>query len=74
MKLQYQGDPLIPAFVSDLDRLMGRASLGIHGHVHSSMDYCVSGTRVVSNPRGYWHTLAGQENMAFQPALLVEVP
>lgn len=74
---QYLGDPLSPSFVSNLERLMGMArvpSLWIHGHVHASMDYMVGGTRVVCNPRGYWHRIGGQENKAFQPSLLVEVP
>lgn len=74
---QYLGDPLSPAFVSDLERLMGRAcvpTLWIHGHVHSSMDYRVGGTRVVCNPRGYWHWIGGQENKDFRPAYLVEIP
>lgn len=49
----YVGDPLTPSFVSDLDHLMGRSALWIHGHVHDSFDYNVRGTRVVCNPRGY---------------------
>lgn len=71
---QYLGDPLTPAFVSDLERLMGQACLWVHGHVHSSMDYWVKGTRVVCNPRGYWRRIGGQENKDFRPAYLVEVP
>jgi Icc-related predicted phosphoesterase len=41
------------AFVSDLTRLLGRASLWMHGHTHDSFDYEVLGTRVVANPMGY---------------------
>ena len=41
------------AFASDLDRLMGKAALWIHGHTHDSFDYVLNGTRVVCNPRGY---------------------
>lgn len=48
----YLGDQLTPSFVSDLDWLMGRSALWIHGHVHDSFDYVVRGTRVVCNPRG----------------------
>jgi predicted phosphodiesterase len=60
--------PLNPAFVTDLDALMGRAVLWIHGHTHTAFDYDVRGTRVVCNPRGYPH-----ENTGFDPALIVTV-
>lgn len=45
-------DALAGAYASDLTHLMGKAMLWLHGHVHSSNDYVVNGTRVVSNPRG----------------------
>ena len=50
---QYVGDSLSPAFASNLEKLMGKASLWVHGHVHDSFDYRVNGTRVVCNLRGY---------------------
>jgi predicted phosphodiesterase len=49
----YANHPANPAFVIDLDALMGRAALWIHGHTHTRFDYAVRGTRVVCNPRGY---------------------
>lgn len=69
------------AFISDLTPLMGKAACWIHGHVHDSFDYEVSGTRVVANPRGYplnrrtaksieqieW------ENQHFDPELVVQI-
>ena len=45
--------PANPAFIVDLDALMGRAALWIHGHTHTRFDYEVRGTRIVCNPRGY---------------------
>jgi predicted phosphodiesterase len=60
--------PLNPAFVSDLDHLMGRAALWIHGHTHRALDYVVRGTRVVCNPRGY-----PGEDTGFQAGLIIEV-
>jgi predicted phosphodiesterase len=45
--------PANPAFIVDLEALMGRAALWIHGHTHTRFDYRVRGTRVVCNPRGY---------------------
>ena len=60
--------PLNPAFVSNLEDLMGRARLWIHGHTHRAFDYTVRGTRVVCNPRGY-----PDEDTGFCADLVVEV-
>lgn len=67
-------DSLVSAgFVSDCTDLMGRAVLWVHGHTHDSFDYRVRGTRVLCNPRGYWHD--GQaENAAFNPELCIGLP
>lgn len=78
---EFQGDPLTPAFVSDLTELMGKSVLWIHGHVHNSFDYAVNGTRIVANPRGYPLNPRGAkslsdvqyENEHFQPMLTVDI-
>jgi predicted phosphodiesterase len=49
----YTGHPANPGFIVDLESMMGRAPLWIHGHTHTSFDYIVAGTRIVCNPRGY---------------------
>ena len=51
----YAGDPLTPAFVSDLSDNIDRhqPALWVHGHTHTVFDYRVGATRVVCNPRGY---------------------
>ena len=51
----YVGDPLNPAFASDLSALIRRRrpTLWVHGHVHASHDYRLGTTRVICNPRGY---------------------
>ncbi|EQD50295.1 metallophosphoesterase, partial [mine drainage metagenome] len=69
---RFVGDPLNPAFVSDLTDLMGpRVALWVHGHMHNSSDYAERGSRVICNPRGYFpHGL----NPDFDPMLIVEVP
>lgn len=67
-------DPVTAAFGSDLTRLMGKASLWIHGHMHDSSDYTVDGTRVVCNPLGYPIRTGRQfENDSFAPGLIVDV-
>jgi predicted phosphodiesterase len=49
----YANHPANPYFVLDLEEMMGRAALWIHGHTHTRFDYRVRETRVVCNPRGY---------------------
>jgi len=73
---QYKGDPVTPAFMSDLEYLMDYSiDLWIHGHTHSSLDYEINGTRVICNPRG--NCKPGQqmsnENPHFDPEFIVEV-
>ena len=65
---RWRDNPVNPAFVSDLTRLMGKACLWIHGHTHDSFDYTVGGTRVLCNPKGY-----RDENRAFRPDLTVTI-
>lgn len=66
----YAGDPLNPAFASDLGHMIAAAqpALWVHGHVHASADYRMRATRVVCNPKGY-----PGEDTGFDPALVVEV-
>ena len=70
---RFAKDLLSTSYASDLSRLMGKAGLWIHGHMHSKSDYVVNGTRVVCNPRGYPHKNGGVENGDFDPAFLVEI-
>jgi hypothetical protein len=63
------------AFCSDLDDLIGKASLWIHGHTHVSLDRMLEGTRVVCNPRGYPRRAmpGGFENPDFDPVRVLEL-
>lgn len=67
----YQDKPLSAAYASNLDELIqaSQVSLWVHGHIHSSLDYRLGNTRVVSNPRGY----PDERNDDFQADLVVEV-
>ncbi|MCZ8101045.1 MAG: metallophosphoesterase, partial [Burkholderiales bacterium] len=69
----YVAAPSNPAFASDLDALVPRADLWIHGHTHSSHDYLLGGCRVVCNPRGYPMRAGGFENPRFDPVRIVTV-
>jgi DNA repair exonuclease SbcCD nuclease subunit len=69
---KFQGNPLNPAFASNLE-VMIRAyepSLWIHGHMHDSFDYTIGHTRIICNPRGYF---PDQLNPRFDPCLVVEI-
>jgi Icc-related predicted phosphoesterase len=67
----HRRDPLTPAYASDLEHLIERfrPALWVHGHVHSSSDYVIGGTRVICNPRGY----ADEPNASFDPQLVIEI-
>jgi len=66
----YCDDLLTAAFASNLDDLVAKATLWVHGHMHAPSDYVLGGCRVVANPRGY---VGIHEDRAFNPALVVEV-
>ncbi len=67
----YQGDALSPAFASRLSRLMGKAEVWVHGHVHEAIDRVFEGTRVVANPGGYPHELDPASRV---PDRVIEIP
>lgn len=69
---RYKNDILSACFASNLDALLGYSDLWIHGHTHDSFDYMANGTRVICNPRGYVHQQK-QENLSFNPELVVEI-
>ncbi|RTZ44807.1 metallophosphoesterase [Candidimonas sp. SYP-B2681] len=72
---RFEGSLINNCFVSDSEDLMAadRAAVWIHGHTHDSFDYLVNETRVVCNPRGYAKD-GINENSAFNPELIIEVP
>ncbi len=69
---EYSGDNLNPSYATNLEGLMHAydIELWLHGHVHQSKDYMISGTRVVCNPRGYADEAL---NPHFDPTLILEV-
>lgn len=68
--LRYVGDPLSPAFCSNLEEFIGEHAprLWLHGHTHHSVDYTIGTTHVVSNQRGY-----PREGCGFQLDKVVEI-
>lgn len=79
---RYAGDPTNAAFASNLTEFLQQGpALWLHGHVHDSFDYEVSGCRVVTNPRGYPQNVSSAptvsslrfENSAYQDALVVDL-
>ena len=71
---KYAGHELNPCFVSELPAsFFAHPVLWVHGHIHSSVDYCVDRTRVVTNPRGYRFRDGSFENADFRSDLVIEV-
>lgn len=73
---RFKNQPLSAAFASNLDSLVEKADLWIHGHTHDNFDYQMGKCRVVCNPRGYVRdTYEGPkvENKNFNPTFVVEV-
>jgi Icc-related predicted phosphoesterase len=68
---RFDGDPLTPAFSSNLEWLIERyqPALWVHGHTHDSFDYQIGKTRVICNPAGYQH----EPNLDFQWDLVIEI-
>lgn len=82
LKVPSDNPHLDAAYASDLGEMIAelRPTLWIHGHVHTSQDYMIADTRVVSNPRGYFTWKAGDgevrkvpENPAFDPEFTVTI-
>lgn len=72
---EFYGDLFSAAYASDLEELMGKSALWIHGHLHNSSNYEVNGTRVICNPRGYWNKRTKKaDNPNFRANLIIDVP
>lgn len=76
---RYAEDPVSAAFGSNLDDLVAKANLWIHGHTHTAFRYQIGPDpergHVVCNPRGYRReTYAGVrgEKTGWHPRLLID--
>ena len=69
---RYRTDPVTPAFASNMEPLITKHQplLWVHGHTHTSSDYCIGKTRIVCNPRGY---ASMEENPGFRPDFVAEI-
>ena len=71
---RFKPELISAAFASNLDHLVAKADLWIHGHTHDGFDYRIGKCRVVCNPRGYPDRLKDRyENPAFDSARIVEI-
>jgi Icc-related predicted phosphoesterase len=73
---RYGNDIINWAYVSNLEEqiLDTKPDIYVHGHTHTSFDYIIGDTRVITNPRGYQHEKAAYpENRNFNPTLRIEV-
>lgn len=71
---QYAKDIVTAGFGSNLDDLIGKSAMWIHGHTHTCFDYVHKGTRIVCNPKGYEWIDRAPENPKFNPQLVLEIP
>ncbi|TWC71041.1 metallophosphoesterase family protein [Herbaspirillum sp. SJZ099] len=69
---RYAQDLVSAAFSSNLDALVERADLWVHGHTHDSFDYRIGNCRVICNPCGYLRRDGTPENERYNPDLIVE--
>ena len=69
---RYKDDLLTACFASNLEELVGKSDLWVHGHTHNSADYTIGKARVISNPRGYERN-GSIENKEFNPGLVIEI-
>jgi Icc-related predicted phosphoesterase len=60
---QYKNFEAIGSFASNMDDVVTKCYMWIHGHTHHSFDYKIAQTRVVCNPRG--RCLPETENIFF---------
>lgn len=74
-RARYGNDILNWAYVSDLFNEIydDGPDIWVHGHSHTSFNYEVGKTRVITNPRGYTYPMAAPENTRFDPVLRIEV-
>jgi 3',5'-cyclic AMP phosphodiesterase CpdA len=72
---RFAADWVSTAYLSELPmHFFEVPALWVHGHTHTSHDYCVGGCRVVCNPRGYaTRGRATPENPAFDPARVLRL-
>ena len=65
---EYRSSSLNGAYCSDLDQMILdlKPDVWVHGHVHTSHDYQIDGTRVLCNPQGYELKTGDFENKAFK--------
>lgn len=69
----YASDIVSAAYASNLDDLVAKADLWIHGHTHTSHDYEVGRCRIVTNPLGYPTRQGLPENPQFDQNFIVHL-
>lgn len=70
---RFKGSVLNPYFATNVESLVARADLWIHGHTHASVDVDIQGTRVVCNPRGYSKVMGLSENPEWRPDFRIDL-
>ena len=70
---EYAADLVSAAYASNLENLVAKTDIWIHGHTHTSFDYQLEGCRVVANPLGYRMPEGRAENEFFNPNFIIQI-
>ena len=70
---QYENQIINAAFSNNMDNLVEKSDMWIHGHTHTSFDYQIKNSRVICNPRGYSRYQEKQENIYFNLSFVEEI-
>lgn len=70
---EHAKDLVSSAYSSNLDALVKKADVWIHGHTHTSFDYHVGKCHVVANPLGYLMRGGHSENKSFNPNFVIRL-
>jgi Icc-related predicted phosphoesterase len=64
-------DILSAAYATRMDDFVANSniSLWVHGHIHQNRDYSIGNTRIICNPRGYFH----EQNPDFEADMLIGI-
>ena len=68
--VKYPDNYLDHAFASDMDYLVAKSDIWVHGHTHVSYQYKLGNCEVHCNPFGYFRQ---EENEKYNPAYVIEI-
>lgn len=71
--IEHREDIFSAAYASNLDALVEKCDLWVHGHLHQNMDYRIGKGRVICNPAGYTDKTGNRHNQNFRRDFVVDI-